>query len=125
MTELSKTTPLLDCASLLPEDLEDVFASLNEPSFRAVQCFQALHKRFETSFEDMSNFKVDLRMRLSACSIVPKLKIKQVQKSADGTRKYQFETHTNEVIESVFIPHASQEGRHALCISSQVGCAMG
>ncbi|TAN40454.1 MAG: 23S rRNA (adenine(2503)-C(2))-methyltransferase RlmN, partial [Nitrospirae bacterium] len=46
---------------------------------------------------------------------------KRVQ-SADGTEKYLFELHDGETIESVLIPG---EDRLTLCISSQVGCAMG
>ena len=45
--------------------------------------------------------------------------------ASDGTRKYRFKGLEGEMIESVFIPAASSEKRNALCISSQVGCAMG
>jgi 23S rRNA (adenine2503-C2)-methyltransferase len=42
--------------------------------------------------------------------------------SNDGTRRYLFDVGPNQKIESVFIP---EERRDTLCISTQVGCAIG
>lgn len=48
--------------------------------------------------------------------------IADVQLSEDGTRKYVFRLKDNQLIESVLI---RQPKRYTLCISSQVGCAIG
>ena len=40
----------------------------------------------------------------------------------DGSIKYAFALDDGQIIESVLIP---DQGRHTLCVSSQVGCAMG
>ncbi|HEY6838750.1 MAG TPA: 23S rRNA (adenine(2503)-C(2))-methyltransferase RlmN, partial [Geobacteraceae bacterium] len=45
-----------------------------------------------------------------------------VETGSDGTRKYLFRLADGTCVESVLIP---EEGRNTLCISSQVGCAMG
>jgi 23S rRNA (adenine2503-C2)-methyltransferase len=46
----------------------------------------------------------------------------RLERSKDGTMKYGFCLEDGAVIESVLIP---SEGRNTLCVSSQVGCAMG
>jgi len=50
------------------------------------------------------------------------LMLVQRKKSSDGTEKFLFSLEDGNTIESVLI---SDEGRLTLCISSQVGCAMG
>ncbi len=42
--------------------------------------------------------------------------------SRDGSVKYRFTLHSGEAIESVYMP---VDGRTTICVSSQVGCAMG
>jgi 23S rRNA (adenine2503-C2)-methyltransferase len=45
-----------------------------------------------------------------------------VEEGGDGVRKYLFTLEDGEAVESVLIP---DEGRNTLCVSTQVGCAMG
>ena len=45
-----------------------------------------------------------------------------IQQSQDGTTKYLWRLHDDEMIESVLIPSGA---RRTLCISSQAGCALG
>lgn len=115
----------IDLKNLLPYELEPIFEQLNEPKYRVKQLFQALHKQGIASVEDISNFKKDIRLKLTTMFTCDRIAIDKVKVSSDGTRKYQFITHDKHIIESVFIPHAAKKGRHSLCISSQVGCAMG
>ncbi|MBI4681089.1 MAG: 23S rRNA (adenine(2503)-C(2))-methyltransferase RlmN, partial [Nitrospirae bacterium] len=53
---------------------------------------------------------------------ISNLKLLQKQTSKDGAQKFLFELEDGETIESVLIP---DNDRLTLCISSQVGCAMG
>lgn len=56
---------------------------------------------------------------------VPTLTVEQSQKSDyDAFLKLAFRTHDARVIEAVRIP-LEQEGRFSVCVSSQVGCALG
>src|SRR4029079_8391954 len=48
--------------------------------------------------------------------------IRSVFASTDGTRRYLLELGDGEIVESVFIP---EPRRDTICISSQVGCAVG
>lgn len=114
-----------DLRGLLPAEIEPIFRSIDEPAYRSKQLFQALHRKGAIDTGDISTIKKTTRDYLSAHCELRNITQASVKVSADGTRKYQFETHDGHTIESVFIPHAAKPGRHSLCISSQVGCAMG
>lgn len=114
-----------DLRSLLPTELEPIFLGLNEPAYKTKQLFQALHRQGVINACDITTIKKSTRDYLINNAVLNNINQQKVQVSQDGTRKYQFSTHDGHTIESVFIPHAAKEGRHSLCISSQVGCAMG
>jgi 23S rRNA (adenine2503-C2)-methyltransferase len=103
----------------------DALRALGEQPFRGRQVFEQLHRRAAASYADMTDLPQPLRARLDAELPLRAPVVAGVRASADGTRKYQLQTHDGHFVEAVWIPHASGSGRHALCISSQVGCAMG
>lgn len=114
-----------DLRGLLPKEIEPIFSAIAEPTYRSKQLFLALHKNGVQTCHDIVNLKKDIRDYLHDNFSLNNLTQTAVKVSRDGTRKYQFTTHDGHIIESVFIPHAAKFGRHSLCISSQVGCAMG
>jgi len=69
----------------------------------------------------MVELPVALRERLEQSFDVPRLQLLTEQTSADGTRKFLFQLHDGQAIETVSIP---DEGRVTFCISSQAGCAL-
>ncbi len=91
-------------------------------AYRGRQIRHWLLTRFVESFDEMSNLPKTLRALLKEkTDIWPLREVKAVQ-SEDGTRKYLHQLHDGHVIESVLIP---ERDHLTLCISSQVGCAMG
>jgi 23S rRNA (adenine2503-C2)-methyltransferase len=105
----------------LPE-LEQFLSGKGKERFRATQIFKWLYQKDAGSFAEMSNLSKDLREELEETAFVSNLKPAVVEVGSDGTRKYLFELADGNSVESVVIP---DEGRNTLCISSQVGCAMG
>ena len=105
-------------------ELRQLFAQgLGEKGFRGEQLFNWLHGRLEDDFEQMSSLAKSLRQRLPEIATTRTIHHQGSFPSDDGTTKLTFRCEVdNAVIESVFIP--SRE-RNTLCISSQVGCAMG
>ena len=95
---------------------------LDEPSFRGDQLFTWLYNHRAEAFEEMTNLSKDLRARLQDQARISPLEFNGAHESADGTTKLTFKCDGGSVVESVFIP---SDGRNTLCISSQVGCAMG
>jgi 23S rRNA (adenine2503-C2)-methyltransferase len=107
-------------------DLERwIVEELGEKRFRTHQISMWLHRRGARSFAEMSDLSKKLRTKLERVARIDNLEVDQVHVASDGTRKYRFKALQGEMIESVFIPAASSDKRNALCISSQVGCAMG
>ena len=102
--------------------LTDFVKSLGLPAFRAGQIFQWLYRPHISDFEQMTNLSKELRATLTDCASFERLALANQEQSEDLTVKYAFKLQDGAVIESVLIP---EEDRHTLCISSQVGCAMG
>ena len=110
--------------SMTLESLERLFGELGQPAYRAKQVFRWVHQRGARSVDEMTDLSKDLRLRLAERTRLPAMEISKVERAADGTRKYALKTANGDVVEAVFIPDASADGRHTLCISSQVGCAV-
>ncbi len=113
-----------DLRSLGHQELEALVTELGERSFRAKQLFRWIHPRGASSIDDMSDLSKAFREKLKEHCELSSLAAATIERAKDGTRKYAFRTSRGDVIESVFIPDASAEGRNTLCISSQVGCAL-
>jgi len=92
------------------------------PRYRANQLLHWIYQRYVSEINDITEFSKDLRDRLSRLSYISDLNLVKSEKSEDGTEKFLFSLEDGETIESVLIP---DEDRLTLCISSQVGCAMG
>ncbi|MBL7798409.1 MAG: 23S rRNA (adenine(2503)-C(2))-methyltransferase RlmN [Saprospiraceae bacterium] len=114
---------LRDIRSIPLPDLEVLFASWNEPRFRAKQLYEWLWAKSATEWEAMTNLSKDLRARLRAEFSFHTLREDTVQHSADGTIKTRWITHDGHRIESVLIPVPEDE-RFTVCVSTQVGCSL-
>lgn len=112
----------IDLKNLTLEGLEAFIAGVGKEKYRAKQIFKWLYRKGATCFEDMSDLSKDLRQELEAKAFISALSPEAVEVSTDGTRKYLFRLSDGDSVESVLIP---DEDRNTLCISSQVGCAMG
>jgi 23S rRNA (adenine2503-C2)-methyltransferase len=99
-----------------------VVERLGERPFRAGQIYRWIHQRGVFDFDQMSDLSKDLRQKLKANAQLNALSKDLEQRSMDGTIKYRFKTHDGKLIESVYMP---SEDRKTLCVSTQVGCAMG
>lgn len=109
-------------------ELEQLLAeNFNQKPFRARQVFKWLYQNLReqgkvTDFSDMTDISLEFRKTLSEAFSLPSLEIVNFQESIDGTIKFVFKLNDGQVIESVLI---AQEKRYTLCVSSQVGCAIG
>ncbi len=97
-------------------------AARQEPAYRARQILPRLWRRPVRSWTEASEIPVGLRAALAEQFPLPVLRLAQKQVSADGTVKFLWGLPDGEAIESVWIPEGR---RRTLCISSQVGCALG
>jgi len=81
-----------------------------------------IYHRGAEDFSVMSDLPKALRKRLSERARLSRLELIAEEESRDGTRKFLFGLSDGGAIESVLIP---DEDRLTLCVSTQVGCAMG
>ena len=112
----------INIKDLGPEELEDFVINLGEKSYRATQLGKWIYKRGVSSFDKMTDLSKDFRASLSQAATISSLKMIEERISFDGTKKFIFGLFDGNRIESVLIP---ENGRNTLCISAQVGCALG
>lgn len=101
--------------------MQEFFVGVGEKPFRAAQVLQWIHQYGVDEFDAMTNLSKALRSKLHDLTCIVPPVVKQDQLAADGTRKWLFELHDGNCIETVFIP---EESRGTLCVSSQAGCVL-
>lgn len=112
----------IELVGLNLEELTAHLAEIGEPKFRAKQIYQWVYVHGATDFEQMTNLSKDLRARLAEKFSLTRPKIVTEQISKDKTHKWLLEFADGQRIETVYIPEAD---RGSVCISTQVGCAVG
>ncbi len=118
---------------LTGETLDSLAASLaerGEKPFRARQVLDWVYKKRARSWDDMTNLPKALRTWLAETYRLMPASLVLNRHSADVTDKLLLELEDRSLIETVII-RAPQDGvgldhsRKTICISTQVGCAMG
>src|ERR1051326_4559620 len=118
---------------LTGETLESLTARLQErgePAFRAKQILEWIYKKRARSWDEMTNLSKPLRAWLAGTFELMPAALVLNKQSEDVTDKLLLELGDKSLIETVII-RAPQEGvgldesRKTICISTQVGCAMG
>src|SRR3989442_9828419 len=117
---------MLDLLSLVPEGAgtarAEGLAGRGEPAYRARQVLPRLWERPVGSWDEATELPAALRRALTEALPLRRLALSARQVSQDGTEKYLWDLGDGEAVESVLIPEGK---RRTLCISSQVGCALG
>ncbi len=111
-----------DLKNLTQEQLIQFVTSLGHPSFRGRQILAWIYKPGITAFSQMTDIAKEFRATLTESARMSRFEEPMVERSKDGAVKFGFRLDDGQVIESVLIP---EEDRNTLCVSSQVGCAMG
>jgi len=113
---------MTDLKSMTPQELSTWCKEQGQPAFRGKQLFQWFH-RGAASLEEMTDLPKAFRERIAANGGVsaPVIERKQVSKQ-DGTIKYLWRLSDGNCIETVLMGY---HHGNSVCISSQVGCAMG
>ncbi len=104
-------------------ELSNILTTWGQPVFRARQIWTGLYKNFWQSPDEFTDLPKELRDRLAENFrfdiLTPSLKLD----SSDGlTRKTLFKLQDGRQIETVLMRY---DRRRTICISTQVGCAMG
>jgi len=91
--------------------------------FRAKQIAKWIYNKKVNSYDEMTDISKDIRQYLKENTILNVLQLVSYEKSQiDGSIKFLWKLEDGNTIESVFIP---ERDHNTLCISTQVGCAVG
>jgi 23S rRNA (adenine2503-C2)-methyltransferase len=119
-------------------DLTSLLAEWGEPAYRARQIWQGLYRNFWNTPEEFTNLPSALRQKLAE-SLEFKILVPAttLQSSDCETLKTLFQLQDGNAVETVLMKYeqsaairqahsdGARHGRRTLCISTQVGCAMG
>nr|BCX00244.1 MAG: putative dual-specificity RNA methyltransferase RlmN [Bacteroidota bacterium] len=128
MRPLSPADQARNLNGLSLAELEALMRSWGEPAYRGRQLFQWIYQKQASDFEEMTNLPRRLRERLAAEAHLGRIHLEQLRQASDGTLKALFRLRDGRAVESVLIPDFDEEGdprRLTVCVSSQVGCALG
>jgi len=104
-------------------DLGNILESWGEKPYRVDQIWKGLYRKLWRSSDDFTTLPLELRLLLSNnYEIVALDRIKTIASMDSSTKKLLFRLHDNQAIETVFMRYRN---RNTVCISTQVGCAMG
>jgi 23S rRNA (adenine2503-C2)-methyltransferase len=104
------------------EELQAWLAARGQPGYRAAQIRRWLFQGRASSFDDMTDLPGELRAELAEGFRFWTTRIARRHQSADGTEKLLLELHDGHRIECVLL---RDRQKRTICISTQVGCAMG
>jgi 23S rRNA (adenine2503-C2)-methyltransferase len=104
-------------------DLASLLSEWDEPSYRARQIWEGLYCHFYASADEFATLPNSLRAKLTETlrfdALTP---VTTLQSSDKQTIKILFKLHDGLAIEAVLMKY---DRRRTLCVSTQVGCAMG
>jgi len=103
-------------------ELERYLFDLGEERYRAAQVMKWIHQAAVHRFADMTNLSKSLRTELDRQARIFRPEVVTAVASEDGTKKFLLEMYDGCRIETVLIPGDDHD---TLCVSTQVGCAMG
>lgn len=103
-------------------ELIEFATGLGEAAFRGRQLYQWIYARRALDFDQMTELSKPLREKLSQSAAITETTIERVFYSTDGTRRYLLRLGDGREAEAVFMP---EDRRDTICISCQVGCAVG
>ena len=112
----------VDLRSLPQAHLASLVEALGERPFRARQLYRWLHRKGAASLDEVTELSLGLRGQLAVRSTLTTLDRATEQRSVDGTIKWTWRTADGKLVESVYMPESD---RKTLCLSTQVGCAVG
>ncbi|HXF82759.1 MAG TPA: 23S rRNA (adenine(2503)-C(2))-methyltransferase RlmN [bacterium] len=118
------TNAPIDLKGLTVEELEALARRLGEPDYRGRQLARWLYQAGARSFAEMTDLPEGLRARLAEVARLTVLRpLAAVRADGGDTVKYLVRLDDGATVETVFMRYA--DGRRSVCLSTQVGCAMG
>jgi 23S rRNA (adenine2503-C2)-methyltransferase len=103
-------------------ELAGWFAQIQQPRYRSRQVRGVLFRRGVVPFAQMTELPLSVRSKLEEAFSPAESLLVQTLQTADQTTKLLLQLHDGEAIEAVLM---QEQDRRTICVSTQVGCAMG
>lgn len=121
---------MTDLYRLLPHEMEDLVAKMNQPRYRADQILHALYHESPKDLNDLRQLPAEMRQELAAMgyTLGSATETHRVVSEDGDTTKILLQLKDGTLIEAVLIQYQSDKPnghpRSTICVSTQVGCAM-
>jgi 23S rRNA (adenine2503-C2)-methyltransferase len=113
----------IDIFGMFANEIAAVIQPYGLPKYSAVQIAKWMYQHGVYEFENMTNLSKKYRALLAEHCVINTLTTQAVQESSDGrTSKYLVSFHDGMAVETVLM---RQSYGNSVCVSTQVGCAMG
>ena len=122
---------MTDLYRLLPEEMEQMVLDLGQPRFRADQILYALYYKYPQNISEIKQLPLDFRKKLDEVgyTIGSANEIHRVESEDKETTKLLLNLEDKSSVETVLMQYKSKKmfghPRSTICVSTQVGCAMG
>ncbi len=121
--DINKKMEKVDIKNFDFKELENWVKGQGWQKFRAKQIAKWIYNKKVSSFDEMTDLSKEIRNQLKEKANLNVLELVTFEQSKeDGSIKFLWRLKDGNTIESVFIP---EKGHNTLCISTQVGCAVG
>lgn len=105
------------------EEIVEAIKPYGLPKFRGAQIAKWLYQQGANNFEEMTNLSKEQRCLLAEHFEIQQVVVEAIQQSTDKkTSKYLLKFHDDLAVETVLM---RQSYGNSVCVSTQVGCAMG
>lgn len=115
-------TSRVDLKSLKYEDIANLFRYLDLQEYRVKQLIHWIYEKKASSVNEITVFSNALKEKINQHAYISNIEAVNILKSIDGSEKFLFRLKDGNYIESILMP---DDDRTTLCISTQIGCAMG
>ncbi len=120
--DASPPAPMTHALNMSLNDLRQWFLERDQPAYRAQQLSRWVFGQRLREWHQMTDFPTRLREEVAEHLSLWTTEIARHQHAADGTEKHLLQLSDGRSVESVLL----RDGvRRTICISTQVGCAMG
>ena len=103
------------------EEIASALAPFTGRPYHASQVFHWMYGRLQRDLREMTDLPAALRRELAERFLVTWPGLKEIRRSADGSKKYVLILEDGGEIEAVYILYGA---RVTLCLSSQIGCPL-
>ncbi|MCY0877910.1 MAG: 23S rRNA (adenine(2503)-C(2))-methyltransferase RlmN [Firmicutes bacterium] len=111
-----------DVLSMTEDELASVMGTRGASRFRGRQLFEGLWRLGIQNYQELTVWPLALREEMTQAYPFQRLRQVHEETSPDGTVKFLLALKDGQRVETVVLPHRYG---YSVCVSSQVGCAMG